>query len=241
MLAGLLYFGAGIGLAAYKAFDRAGAKRQKEAELPMADVPWLAGAIAMGGVVAPVLLMLGLTFTTASTAALLLNIEGLATMAIAWVVFHENVDRRLLVGAAAILGGAVLLSWEGQGIAFNAGAGIVGAACVAWGIDNNLTRKISSADPVAIAMLKGLVAGTINVVLALLSGAQLPNATLIAAAAGVGFVCVGISLVCSSERFAGSGLREPAPTIRWPPSSAPRFRLPFWANPFRSSYWLPAR
>lgn len=97
-------------------------------------------------------LMLGLTLNTASSSALLLNLEGLATMAIAWLVYRENVDQRLLVGAFAILAGAVLLSWEGTGVAFNLGAVLVAGACLAWGLDNNFTRKISATDPVVIAM-----------------------------------------------------------------------------------------
>lgn len=129
----------------------------------------------MGGVIAPVLLMFGLTLNTASSSALLLNLEGLATMAIAWLVYRENVDRRLLLGAFAILAGAVLLSWQGEGIAFNRGALLEAGACVAWGIDNNFTRRISATDPVVIAMLKGLVAGVVNVGLALAGGASFPR------------------------------------------------------------------
>ncbi|CCV11929.1 DMT family transporter [Mesorhizobium sp. STM 4661] len=195
MLAGLLYLGAGLGLALFWFYRNSIGEGANEASLQRADLPWLAAAIAVGGVVAPVLLMSGLALATASSAALLLNVEGLATMAIAWLVFRENVDRRLLVGAGAILAGAVVLSWEGQGLALNAGALLIVGACVAWGIDNNLTRKISAADPVTIAMLKGLVAGTTNVVVALLSGAALPHPASFWAAAVVGFLGIGVSLV----------------------------------------------
>ncbi|TPL84549.1 DMT family transporter [Mesorhizobium sp. B2-3-13] len=194
MLAGLLYLGAGIGLALYRLL-RGGGAGDGEARLAAGDIPWLALAIGMGGIVGPVLLMFGLTLNTASSSALLLNLEGLATMAIAWLVYRENVDRRLLFGAFAILAGAVLLSWAGQGIAFNLGALLVAGACLAWGLDNNFTRKISAADPVAIAMLKGLVAGAANVGLALASGAAFPAATTVMATAAVGFFGIGVSLV----------------------------------------------
>ncbi|MES0060798.1 EamA family transporter [Mesorhizobium sp. M0041] len=195
MLAGLLYLGAGLGLALFWLYRRSTGGDQTEASLQTADISWLAAAIAMGGIVGPVLLISGLALTTASSAALLLNVEGLATMAIAWLVFHENVDRRLLIGAGAILAGAVVLSWAGKGISANAGALLVVGACVAWGIDNNLTRKISAADPVTIAMLKGLVAGTVNIGLAVVSGAVFPHAASLGAAAVVGFLGVGVSLV----------------------------------------------
>ncbi|MEP6565872.1 MAG: DMT family transporter [Mesorhizobium sp.] len=194
MLAGLLYLGAGVGLAVFRRLRGAEAA-VGEAQLVRKDMPWLALAIGMGGIVAPVLLMYGLTLNTASSSALLLNLEGLATMAIAWLIYRENVDRRLLFGALAILAGAVVLSWEGKGVAFNLGALLVAGACLAWGLDNNFTRKISATDPVVIAMLKGLVAGIVNVGLGLAAGASFPAAPFVAAAATVGFFAIGVSLV----------------------------------------------
>ena len=114
-------------------------------------------------------------------------------MGIAWVVFRENVDRRLLLGAFAILAGAALLSWQG-GASFHLSGLLIAGACLCWGIDNNLTRKLSSSDPVQIAMLKGLVAGAVNLTLALWQGAALPSAGIIAAAGVVGFLGYGVSL-----------------------------------------------
>lgn len=144
----------------------------------------------------PLLLMAGLARTDAASGSLLLNLEGLATMAIAWLAFRENVDRRLLLGAFAILCGATVLSFEGSGVAFDLGALLIAGACVAWGIDNNnLTRKLSSADPVQIAMIKGLAAGLVNVVIALARGAAFPSATMIMVAAVIGFFGIGVSLV----------------------------------------------
>jgi drug/metabolite transporter (DMT)-like permease len=195
MLAALLYVGAGVGLMVYTVSRKALGLARSEAPLSRADLPWLSSAIVMGGIVGPVFLMFGLALATASSGSLLLNLEGLATMAIAWVVFRENVDRRLLLGAAAILAGALVLSWNGQGVKLDKGALLIAAACVAWGIDNNLTRKVSAADPVTIAMLKGLIAGAANVGLAVLSGASIPAVPLLVAAGIVGFLGVGVSLV----------------------------------------------
>ncbi len=139
--------------------------------------------------------MLGLARTSAASGSLMLNLEGLATMGVAWVVFRENVDRRLLLGAASILAGAFVLSWQGQGLRLDEGGVLIGAACLAWGVDNNLTRKLSSADPVVIALIKGLVAGGVNLILALMLGARLPSFGAIGAALVVGFFGVGLSLV----------------------------------------------
>jgi drug/metabolite transporter (DMT)-like permease len=195
LLAGLLYLGAGVGLAIGHVARSALGLGMSEAPLRGADLPWLAAIIACGGILGPLLLMLGLARTSAASGSLLMNLEGLATMAIAWVIFRENVDRRLLVGAASILAGAGVLSWQGQGLRIDAGALLIAVACLAWGIDNNLTRKLSSADPVIIALIKGLVAGGVNLTLALLLGARLPSICATGAAFVVGFFGVGVSLV----------------------------------------------
>ena len=170
LLAGLLYLGAGVGLMIVHLARRALGVMAPEAPLRRADTPWLAAIILFGGVLGPVLLMLGLNLTDASTGSLLLNLEFLATMGIAWIVFRENVDARLIIGAFAILLGALVLSWEGQGLSLDMGVALIALACLAWGIDNNLTRKLSSADPVQIAMAKGLVAGIVNVGVRVLAG-----------------------------------------------------------------------
>ena len=158
-------------------------------------MPWLIVIVLSGGVMGPLFLMLGLARTSAASGSLMLNLEGLATMAIAWVAFRENVDRQLLLGAASILAGAVVLSWRGQGIRFDEGGLLIAAACLAWGLDNNLTRKLSSADPIVIALIKGLVAGSANLILALLLGARLPSTGATGAALLLGFFSVGVSLV----------------------------------------------
>ena len=193
LLAGLLYLGTGAGLAAVHFMRRALALPAPEAPLRRADLPWLAAVVLFGGVCGPVLLIFGLARTPAAEASLLLNLEGLATMGIAWVAFRENVDRRLLLGAAAILAGASILSWEGQSFTPGAGALLIAGACLAWGIDNNLTRKLSSADPVQIAMIKGLVAGTVNLVLAMMHGAKPVNVDFALAAGILGFFGYGVS------------------------------------------------
>ena len=195
LLAGLLYLGAGVGLAIGQAVRSVLGVTGSEAPLRRADAPWLIAIVTLGGIIGPLLLMLGLARTSAASGSLMLNLEGLATMGVAWVVFRENVDRRLLLGAASILAGAFVLSWQGQGLRVDEGGLLIAAACLAWGVDNNLTRKLSSADPVVIALIKGLVAGAVNLSLALMLGARLPSFGATGAALVVGFFGVGISLV----------------------------------------------
>jgi len=195
LLAGLFYLGAGAGLGLVLGIRSILGVRSSEAPLRRADAPWMIAIVAFGGIIGPLFLMLGLARTSATSGSLLLNLEGLATMGIAWVVFRENVDRRLLLGAASILAGAAALSWRGQGVRVDEGGLLIAAACLAWGIDNNLTRRLSAADPVVIALIKGVAAGSVNLALALLLGARLPSLGAASAALVVGFCGVGLSLV----------------------------------------------
>src|SRR5919199_1264431 len=176
LLAGLLYLGSGAGLLlAWLGRRRGSRSASREAPLARGDLPWLGGAIAFGGVVGPLLLMLGLQRTPAASASLLLNLEGVFTALLAWFVFHENFDRRIALGMLAIVAGGVVLSWEGDArVGGLLGPLAVAGACLSWAIDNNLTQKVSAGDPVQIASSKGLVAGSVNVTIAMTLGANWP-------------------------------------------------------------------
>ncbi|MDM5181338.1 EamA family transporter [Massilia sp. DJPM01] len=197
LLAGLLYAGSGTGLACIYLIQRA--RGIALADLSSKDLPWLGGAILAGGVVAPVLLLYGLTLTAASTASLLLNLESVLTAILAWWVFRENYDRRIAVGMWAIVAGSVLLSWNSwNGVSGDGailGPVVIAAACLCWSIDNNLTRKVSASDAVQIACLKGLVAGSVNLGVAIAMGSELPALQTAALAATLGFIGYGLSLV----------------------------------------------
>lgn len=198
ILAGLLYCGAGIGVAVLRRgwWSASWQTAAPEATLDRNDLPWLAGAIAAGGVVGPVLLMAGLQRTDASAASLLLTLEGVATALMAWFLFHENLDRRITLGMGSVTAGAVVLSWTGQPqVADLLGPLAIVGACVAWGLDNNLTRKVSLADPLQIVELKGLIAGPVNLVLGLLGDGEMPGISAAFVAGLVGFVGYGVSLV----------------------------------------------
>ena len=231
LLAALLYLGSGLGLLVTRRLMRA-----TKVIVPKKERAWLAGAILAGGVVAPVLLMYGLARMPASGAALLLNAEGLFTALIAWFAFRENFDRRIFAGMMLIVAGAVVLSWPGEADFGSVWPTLVLiGACAAWGLDNNLTRRVSLSDATFIAMTKGLAAGTVNLLIALALGASLPGAAATGGALVLGFLSYGLSLTLfvialrhlgtartaayfSTAPFAGAALalmllREP---LTWP-------------------------
>ncbi|MEX3633649.1 DMT family transporter [Paraburkholderia sp. BR14320] len=198
MLAGLFYLGSGLGLGvgiAWRAFRSRGHRSGAHTRITKGELPWLIGAIAMGGVAGPALLMLGLSTTPAATSSLLLNLEGVLTAVIAWVVFRENVDLQVFLGMVAIVAGGVLLSWHPGQTGVPVGALLIVGACLCWAIDNNLTRKVSANDAMVIACLKGLVAGPVNLGIAIAAGAALPSAGTMTAAMLTGLGGYGISLV----------------------------------------------
>jgi drug/metabolite transporter (DMT)-like permease len=244
LLAGLLYLGSGAGLALLLPVRRQLQRRRgvppTPLQLPRADWPWLAGAILAGGVLGPVLLMAGLAGTDAATAALLLNLEGMLTAAIAWWVFHEHTDRSMVLGMGAILAGGVLLSRQPGPLGWSTGALLVAAACLCWAIDNNLTRRVSAQDALLLAMLKGLVAGVCNTGLALALGAVLPPLPVLGATLLVGWAGYGLSLVLFVLALRGLGAARTGAYF----SVAPLFGValslllwPAWPGPL---FWVAA-
>jgi drug/metabolite transporter (DMT)-like permease len=194
MLAGLLYASSGVGLLLF-----ATARTIRSPSIIVAeagDWPWLIGAFAFGGVLGPIALLVGLARTAASSASLLLNLEGVFTAVLAWFMFRENFDRRIAFGMGAIVAGGLVVVWVPTTLPTSPlGIALIVGACLCWALDNNLTRKASGGDAVAIAALKGVVAGAINLGLAHVLGDPFPRFATVAAAAGVGFFSYGVSLV----------------------------------------------
>ncbi len=219
MLASLFYLGFGIGFALLSALAAARRKQSNVLRLCRADLPSLFVVVSAGGIFAPVCLMLGLSYSSATTASLLLNLEAVLTALIAWIYFHENCDSKIILGMIAITAGGIMLSFNQfdfnqlsfdqtsvnsalnlapsitTPLASMSGPILIALACLGWAIDNNFTRKIAAADAKQIAMIKGLVAGLVNLAFALALGQKLPNVGAITAALLLGFVGYGLSLV----------------------------------------------
>jgi drug/metabolite transporter (DMT)-like permease len=194
LIAGLLYLGSGAGVSALRLAQDRG---WSATGLAGSDWAWLAVSTAVGGVIAPALLMTGLAHADAASASLLLNLEVVFTAALAWVVFKEATGARVAPGLVAILAGGVILVWPSRlraGGSLPALVAIVGA-CFCWALDNNLTRKFSAGDARVLAAIKGLVAGATNTVLAFSLGASLPPVFHVVVTLAIGFMGYGLSLV----------------------------------------------
>lgn len=236
MLAGLLYLGSGLGLTLIRLLrDRGWAAPA----LPRHEWPWLLGAITCGGVVGPLLLMVGLAHTSAATASLLLNLEAVFTALLAWLVFQEGTDKRIMLGMALIVAGSVVLAWPGaQGVMTPIGPLALAGACLAWAVDNNLTRKVSAADAVFIAGSKGLVAGSINTGLGLALGASWPAAGQWSGALWVGFLGYGLSLVLFVLALRGLGTARTGAYFSTAPFVGAALATVMFGDPVDTNFWL---
>jgi drug/metabolite transporter (DMT)-like permease len=188
VLAGVLYLGAALAVAPF-ALRRGGLPRKPG----RANVRRLAGAVVAGGVVAPVLLLLGLRAAHAADVSLWMQLEVVATTVLAVVFFRENVGRRTIVGLAVAVAGGVLLAAPAGAATFGAAA-LVALACCGWGLDNNLVSLIDGFTPSQTTFVKGLVAGATNLTIGLALGGATPGPRDVGAALAIGAVCYGASI-----------------------------------------------
>jgi drug/metabolite transporter (DMT)-like permease len=239
LLAGLLYLGSGVGLSMVRFARDRGWKRSG---LASSEWPWLIGAVAFGGVLGPVALMFGLARTAGATASLMLNLEAVLTALLAWVVFKENADRRIVGAMLAIVAGGVVLAWpQGATQAHDwLGPAAVSLACLCWAVDNNLTRKVSASDALFVAGFKGMVAGLVNCSLALLLGARFPDLSVLAPTLALGFLGYGVSLVLFVLALRGLGSARTGAYFSTAPFLGAAIAIMAMGEPVSLSFWAAA-
>lgn len=195
-LAGLFYIGSGLGLYSIIFIRNYAKKHVTSVNFSAKDIPWLIGSVISGGIMAPIFLMLGIALIPASSASLLLNSETVLTALLAWIVFKEKFDWRIMIGMIFTISANILISFQEMQIdGFPWGSVLIIASCFCWSVDNNLTRKISANDALTISAIKCSVAGFVNLSIALFLGQYFPSAPLIFQSLIVGFFGYGLSLM----------------------------------------------
>lgn len=228
LLAGLLYLGAFLVLGP----ARLGRRHSSEARLQRGDASRLIGLVACGGIVAPVLLLVGLERVSGSSGSLLLNLEGPFTLLIGLAVFGEHLGRRALLGAGAVFTGSALLSLAGPGGSTDAfGALCIAVACVLWGVDNNLTQSLTLRDPLSIVTIKVTAAAAVNLTLALLLGAALPSILITVGALGLGALSYGASILLDAYALRLLGAAREAVIFATAPFVGAALALPVLSEP----------
>lgn len=237
LLAGLLYLGSGVGLWIMRIVRDRGFGAST---LPAHEWPWLIGAILAGGVLGPILLMYGLSRTSAGNASLLLNLESVFTALLAWMVFREAADRRIVLGMALIVAGGAVLTGSPGGMvhADRVGEIAIAAACLCWAIDNNLTRKVAASDAIFIAGTKGLVAGITNLSLAFALGSTVPALHLTLTAMTVGLLGYGMSLVLFVVALRGLGSARTGAYFSTAPFIGAAIAILAFKEPVSVAFWI---
>ena len=237
IMAGLLYLGSGLGVSLMRVVRDRG---WQSPQMASGEWLWLMGAIGFGGVLGPALLMFGLAQTGAATASLLLNLEAVLTAVLAWVVFKENADRRIVAGMALIVAGGVVLSWSGGPDNGNSITGLlaIAGACLCWAIDNNLTRKVSANDAFFIAGSKGLVAGGVNLALGIAAGGHFATVSQTLMTMLLGFLGYGLSLVCFVVALRGLGSARTGAYFSTAPFMGAAIAIVLFCEPMSTAFWL---
>ncbi len=223
LLAGLLYLGAFLAVTPFARFGPA----RHEARLRRSDTPLLTGLVISGGIVAPVLLMLGLERVSGVTGSLLLNLEGPLTLILGVVVVGEYLGRRSWVGSIVVFAACALLTVQGStGGSDVLGALLIVAACIGWAIDNNLTQRLSVRDPFQIVAVKTGVACLVNITLAVILDDTLDSWAVLAAALVLGALAYGISILLDAYALRRLGAAREAVVFATAPFAGALLAVP---------------
>jgi drug/metabolite transporter (DMT)-like permease len=191
--AALLYAGAAAIAIALRVFARG------EASLRRGDLPRLIVIALAGAAIAPTALAWGLARTGATVGALLLNLEAVFTVALAFAIHREPIGRRVALAASAMIAGGALLALSIDGDAGGAATSVLGVAAIAgatlaWALDNTLTRPLADRDPLDVVAAKASLGAACTTIAAIVAGEGRPSTRAIAALLACGATGYGLSL-----------------------------------------------
>lgn len=238
LLAGLLYLGSGIGLQILLLFQRRNSL-QEVLKLSLQHRIKLLGATMSGGVIAPLCLTYGIKYGNATEVTLLLNLETVATTAIAWLVFKEYIGARVWLSKALILVAAVIVIVKSEGgFDFSISGILVVLACIFWGIDNNLTRDVEELSSTVLASVKGFAAGIFTILLAMLFSSGAATAAQVGGSLLIGSLSYGLSLVLFVEALRKIGSARTATFFAIGPFVGTLMSIVLLGERPSGSYWF---
>ena len=194
MMAAFLYLGAGLGMFVYSIIAKATQKTVPTESLTKKELPYTIAMVVLD-IIAPILLMFGISSSHAANVSLINNFEIVATSMIALFVFKEIISKKLWIAITLVTAASVILSFEGAGsFKFNIGSLFVFGACLCWGIENNCTRMISNKSSIEIVVIKGTFSGLGSLIVSLIIGESIPSVIWMLAVLLLGFVAYGLSI-----------------------------------------------
>jgi drug/metabolite transporter (DMT)-like permease len=235
LLVALLSAGAGGGILCWLLINR---QALAFPTLQGSDRYRLLGTVVIGGLVAPLVQFISLSATPAATASLLLNFEIVSTVFFAYLLFHEPLDRKIMVALVAVLCGSILLSWNGSGsFDFSVGACGIILSCLLWGLDNNLMGRIAGLSPELIVVVKALSGGSIALLLVLLLNDPFPAGEIIVVALTVGFLSLGVGLVLLISALRAMGAARAGVVYATAPFIGCITSLILFVDPLADQFW----
>lgn len=205
MLAGILYIGAGGGMLIFSLLkNRYGFSEpiNMDKEETICTV-----AMIVLDTLAPILLLAGLSSTTAENVSLLNNFEIVATTLIALLLFNEKVSKRLWFAIGLITLASIILSTDStSSMNFSFGSILVLLATICWGFENNCTRVLSNKNPIDIVIIKGFGSGIGSLIISYVINERSDNIKYIIFALLLGFVSYGLSIYfyILAQRYLGA-------------------------------------
>lgn len=194
MMAAFLYLGAGIGLMICSGIQAMLSKDHLSEPLTKKQLPYTVSMVLLD-ILAPILLMMGISRTSSANVSLLNNFEIVATSVVALVIFKEAISKKLWFSIMLVTIASMILGFEGvDSFAFNEGSVFVLGACICWGVENNCTKMISHKSSSEIVMIKGCFSGLGSLIVALFLNEGFPEMKYIAAVMLLGFVAYGLSI-----------------------------------------------
>ena len=194
MMAAFLYLGAGLGLFIWATVSKIGKRPSSSEPLTKKELPYTISMVVLD-IVAPILLMFGIKYSSAANVSLINNFEIVATSVIALIIFKEIISKKLWAAIALVTVASIILSFEGKGsFEFNIGSLFVFGACLCWGFENNCTKMLSSKSSTQIVIIKGVFSGLGSLIVAFTIGEGLPAILYVLCALLLGFVSYGLSI-----------------------------------------------
>lgn len=194
MMAGFLYLGAGLGMLLYELLRKKLGNASPKEPLTRKELPYTIAMVLLD-ILAPILLMFGVTRTNSANTSLLNNFEIVATSLIAFMIFKEVISKKLWFAIFLVTLSSVLLSFEGKSaFVFNEGSVFVLGACICWGFENNCTKMISNKSSEEIVIIKGCFSGLGSLIIGLCLGEKIPAIKWVLAVLLLGFVAYGLSI-----------------------------------------------
>ncbi len=190
-LASLLYFGAGLGTLFYYQFT----KKKTSTHGKVSNQTFWYGLMIILDIFAPIFFLIGVKETNGSLVGLLSNAELIFTLMIALLFFREKLSRFSWIASILIVFGLIIANYQGMSIQFEIGSLWIILGTLIWGLENNVSKKLSFGNPLFVVIFKGIGTGIGTLIIAFILNEVAPTFLYLMFSFVAGFLIYGLSLI----------------------------------------------